>query len=120
MGFMADSERDLQSTTRTRQGDPGCEGSQHPPNYFLPYPEGEADGASQIISSLPPSDVHQQIVKNTGAGQRHVAVYLICQDISVEPRRTKSPRVYDIYTFVYVSSISTSSMVYTLKICISS
>jgi hypothetical protein len=34
-----DHGRDLQSTIRTRQGDPGCEGSQHPPNYFLPYPQ---------------------------------------------------------------------------------
>ena len=35
-----DHGRDLQSTTRTHQRDPGCEGSQHPSNYFLPYPEG--------------------------------------------------------------------------------
>jgi hypothetical protein len=27
-------------TTRTRRRDPGCEGSQHPPYYFVPYPEG--------------------------------------------------------------------------------
>ena len=32
-----DHGRDLQSTMRTRQGDPGCEGSQDPPNLFLPY-----------------------------------------------------------------------------------
>jgi hypothetical protein len=37
---IAETYRILQSTTRTRQGDPGCEGSQHTPNYFLPYPEG--------------------------------------------------------------------------------
>jgi hypothetical protein len=54
-----DHGRDLHENS-SRRSWPGCERSQHRPNYFLPYPEGSADGASQIVSSLPRSDIHQR------------------------------------------------------------